>query len=164
MKLADFSVLTLDCYGTLIDWKGGITTALQPLLNQAGVMLGRGEVLETFARHESAQQAETPGLVYSALLARVHRRLAAEFGATPDAAADQRFGASVPDWPAFADSAASLRYLKEHYRLVILSAWIDRRHRDGGWGATMPAPGTSYDFRFTSMADLVRAHQEDLRA
>ena len=31
------------------------------------------------------------------------------------------YGASVGDWPAFEDSAASLQYLKQHYKLVVLS-------------------------------------------
>ena len=30
MRLTDFSALTFDCYGTLIDWESGIVTALQP--------------------------------------------------------------------------------------------------------------------------------------
>lgn len=37
----------------------------------------------------------------------------------------RRFGASVPDWPAFPDSIDALRYLKQHYQLVILSN-VDR--------------------------------------
>jgi 2-haloacid dehalogenase len=39
--------------------------------------------------------------------------------------AHQRFGQSVPAWPAFADSAAALHYLKKYYTLVILSN-VDR--------------------------------------
>ncbi|TIO94936.1 MAG: haloacid dehalogenase, partial [Mesorhizobium sp.] len=31
------------------------------------------------------------------------------------------YGESVKDWPAFADSAEALRYLKQHYKLIILS-------------------------------------------
>jgi 2-haloalkanoic acid dehalogenase type II len=31
------------------------------------------------------------------------------------------FGKSVPDWPAFADTEASLQYLQRYYKLVILS-------------------------------------------
>jgi 2-haloacid dehalogenase len=44
------------------------------------------------------------------------------------------------------------------------SAWIYRRHADTGFGATMN-PGTmpKYDFRFDSMAAMVKAHQEELR-
>ena len=35
------------------------------------------------------------------------------------------FGGSVKDWPAFPDSAEALAYLKQHYKLVILSN-VDR--------------------------------------
>ena len=50
MKLTDYDVLTLDCYGTLIDWEKGIFAALEPWLHRQGVTAGAGEVLETFAR------------------------------------------------------------------------------------------------------------------
>lgn len=69
MRLGDFSVLSFDCYGTLIDWESGIWAALQPLLAKAAGMPPREATLAAFARHESAQQAETPGLRYSDLLA-----------------------------------------------------------------------------------------------
>jgi 2-haloalkanoic acid dehalogenase type II len=239
MRLTDFTVLTFDCYGTLIDWESGIHTALQPLLQLAGKNLSRDAALEIFGRHEAGQQASTPGMIYSDLLAEVHRRLAKEFGATLPDAAHRRFGASVPDWPAFADSAPSLQYLKKFYQLVILSnvdnasfagsnkclavefdaiytaedigsykpdpanfrymldrlqqrgvakgailhtaqslfhdhgparriglasAWIDRRHEQGGWGATLPpSQDSAYDFRFVSLAEMIKAHQEELR-
>lgn len=125
MRLGDFTVLSFDCYGTLIDWESGIWTALQPLLAKTAGGLSRETVLAAFARHESAQQAETPGLLYAELLARVHRRLAADWGASPDEGAAQAFGASVGDWPAFADSAQALAYLQQFYELVILSN-VDR--------------------------------------
>ena len=62
---------------------------------------------------------------YPELLAEVHRGLAERFGIAPDAEAAAAFGASVGDWPAFADSAEALAYLKQHYQLVILSN-VDR--------------------------------------
>ncbi len=44
------------------------------------------------------------------------------------------------------------------------SAWIDRRHQLEGWGATVPPVGTpKYDFRFASMADMVKAHRAELQ-
>jgi len=238
MRLTDFRVLTFDCYGTLIDWESGLYAALQPLLTKGGIALPRDEVLQRFAERESAQEAATPGMIYSDLLAEVHRQLAADWGVAMTEAAHRRFGESVPDWPEFPDSAPSLQYLKQHYKLVILSnvdrksfaasnrrlavdfyaiytaqdvgsykpdpanfrymldhlaalgfgketilhtaqslfhdhspakrmglasAWIDRRHEQAGWGATkQPADGAAYDFRFTSLADLVRAHQAEL--
>jgi len=134
MKLSDFRVLTFDCYGTLIDWESGIVAALQPLLLKAkqagGQALSRDAVLETFARHESAQEEATPAMVYSELLAVVHRRLAQAWDVAMEEAEHARFGASVPDWPAFADSASALVRLKRHYQLVILSN-VDRASFSG---------------------------------
>jgi 2-haloacid dehalogenase len=46
----------------------------------------------------------------------------------------------------------------------IASCWIYRRHADEGFGATMnPGDMPKYDYRFTSMADLAKAHQACLR-
>ena len=59
-RLSDFSVLTFDCYGTLIDWEVGIWDALQPLIAAGGVAHSREDAMLAFAKHESGQQAETP--------------------------------------------------------------------------------------------------------
>ena len=121
MKLSDFEVLTFDCYGTLIDWESGMVEALSPLAEKAGGALGRNDILEAHARHESAQQRQTPGMAYRDLLAVVHKRLAEEWGvpvAWDDCVA---YGRSVERWPAFPDSVAALGYLKRHFKLVILS-------------------------------------------
>jgi FMN phosphatase YigB (HAD superfamily) len=76
MKLSDFKLLTFDTYGTLIDWESGIYNALEPLLDKVPIKLGRDEVLELFAEFEMQQQAATPSLVYSSLLAEVARSIA----------------------------------------------------------------------------------------
>jgi 2-haloacid dehalogenase len=125
MRLSDYSVLTFDCYGTLIDWETGIGEALSPWLERAGVRLERDQVLEAFAELESAQQAATPALRYPDLLSEVHRGLAGRLGIAADAEAAAAFGASVGNWPPFADTAAALAYLKQHFKLVILSN-VDR--------------------------------------
>ena len=47
----------------------------------------------------------------------------------------------------------------------LASCWIYRRHDKKGFGATMnPGDLPDVNFRFNSMADLVKAHQEELRA
>ena len=125
MKLGDFKVLTFDCYGTLIDWEAGICAALMPLASKTSGALSREQLLNTFAKHESAQQALTPAMPYSQLLSVVYQRLAAEWGLGASRQEAAAFGASVADWPEFADSVSALRYLKGHYRLVILSN-VDR--------------------------------------
>ena len=130
MKLSDFRALTFDCYGTLIDWETGILAGLQPLAARAGGKLPDDAILEAFARHEAAQEAETPDMLYSKLLSVVHARIAKEWGVAITAEEDARFGASVPDWPAFPDSAEALGYLKQHFKLGILSN-VDRESFKG---------------------------------
>jgi 2-haloacid dehalogenase len=144
VKLTHFGVLTFDCYGTLIDWEAGISAALQPLLGRAAG-IAPGVALERFAHHESAQEAQTPGMRYPDLLAEVHRRLAREWGVTMAEDEHRRFGASVPDWPAFPDSAAALQALKRHFRLVILSN-VDR----AGFAASSRRLGVAFDAIFTA--------------
>jgi 2-haloacid dehalogenase len=126
MKLTDFKVLTFDCYGTLIDWESGIFKALAPLVNRAQKAgLGRNKLLEIYAVEEAAQEVETPAMPYNQLLGVVYKRLAKLWGVEVTNEEANIFGASVPDWPAFADSASSLQYLKKFYKLVILSN-VDR--------------------------------------
>jgi 2-haloacid dehalogenase len=125
MQLSDFKVITFDCYGTLIDWESGIFSALQPLLSRANRATSRDPALESFARHEAAQEEETPAMPYSQLLATVYQRLAKEWGVAVSNEEANIFGASVPDWPEFADTVESLRYLQQHFKLAILSN-VDR--------------------------------------
>jgi len=121
MNLKDFKVLTFDCYGTLIDWESGMVNALAPLTDQVGGKLTRNQILEAHARHESNQQRQTPSKRYRDILAIVYRRLAEEWGFRVDWDECVRYGNSIKDWPAFPDTADALRYLKDHYKLVILS-------------------------------------------
>ena len=121
MKLTDFKMLTYDTYGTLIDWESGIYNALEPLLDKLPIRLNRDEVLELFAEFEMAQQAQTPTLVYSELLAEVARSMAQKWQIkiSDDEAAE--FGRSVKHWPAFEDSAESLKYLRRHYLMATVT-------------------------------------------
>jgi 2-haloalkanoic acid dehalogenase type II len=125
MRLTDFDVLTFDCYGTLIDWESGILAALAPWRKRAGVTLGDEALLTLFSEVESRIEAERPTLLYSDLLTATLLEMRGRSGhaATPAEAA--AFGQSVKDWPAFPDSAEALSYLKQHYKLAILSN-VDR--------------------------------------
>src|SRR5712691_2285320 len=63
--------------------------------------------------------------ILAEILAEVHRRLADKWGIKAGAGEATEFGQSVGRWPAFADSATSLQYLKRYYKLVIISN-VDR--------------------------------------
>lgn len=120
-KLSTFKALTFDCYGTLIDWESGMIAALEPLTSRVPRDLTRNQILEAHARHESAQQAQTPWKLYPEILSIVYKRLAEEWSVPAAWEECQTYGQSVKHWPAFADSAESLHYLKQHYKLVIIS-------------------------------------------
>lgn len=121
MKLTDFKTLTFDCYGTLIDWESGMVAGVEPLTSRVPRELTRDEILEAHARHESGQQAQTPWKLYPEILSLVYKRLAEEWGIPATWDECQRYGQSVKNWPAFADVVPALGYLKQHYKLVILS-------------------------------------------
>ena len=121
MNLTDFNVLTFDCYGTLIDWESGMIAGLEPLTSQLENPLSRDDILQAHAYHESTQQAWTPTMRYSDLLAIVYKRLSEQWGIITTSAECQAYGNSVKNWPAFPDSVKALTYLKQHYKLAILS-------------------------------------------
>ena len=125
MKLTDFDALTFDCYGTLIDWESGIASALRAWAGGRGIAADDNELLEAFSRHENRIEAEHPATLYPEVLERTLRDVAADYGISASAEEAKIFGASVAHWPAFPDSAAALAYLKNHYKLVIVSN-IDR--------------------------------------
>lgn len=151
---AAFSMLTFDCYGTLIDWETGIWRALQPLLRANEKAPGdadendkhaRARFLAAFARHESAVQNESPAMRYSDVLAQTHARIAAENGFAETDEMREEFGSSTGGWPAFADSAEALQILRRRFKLGILS----NVHR-AGFAASAQKLGVDFDEIFTA--------------
>lgn len=154
MHLSDYKALSFDCYGTLIDWESGILEALRPLRERSGV--DSGELLEAHGEIEHATEVEHPDLVYSQLLEKVHAGLCRRFGVAEDVEEAAKFGASVGDWPAFPDSREALGYLKQHFKLVILSN-VDRL----SFAGSNRRLGVEFDYIFT--AQDIGSYKPDLR-
>lgn len=145
-RLTDFRVLTFDCYGTLIDWEAGIWDAFQPLITANGRDdINRERVLEAFAGCESRQETDAPGMIYPEVLTRVHAAVAQRFDMNSSHSLDLEFGNSLPQWPAFSDTADALSDLKKHFKLVILS----NVHRDG-FAASNRKLGVEFDAVYTA--------------
>lgn len=121
MKLTDFKALTFDVYGTLIDWETGMIEGLQPLLARLKNKPCANEILQAHAYHESTQQLQTPGYRYQDLLPIVYRRLAEQWSVHCSWQECLDYGQTVKDWPAFPDSAEALNFLKQRFKLVVLS-------------------------------------------
>ncbi|MBX3002199.1 MAG: haloacid dehalogenase type II [Caldilineaceae bacterium] len=120
MNFNQFTHLTFDCYGTLIDWERGILAALTPLIEGRGLPVDPAQILRLYAKYEAAEEAG-PYKRYGDVLRGVMDGIAAEFGFTPSEDERNALAESVGNWPAFPDSAEALAALKTRHKLVILS-------------------------------------------
>jgi 2-haloacid dehalogenase len=94
---------TFDCYGTLIDWNGGLRRAL-----------GSDELLERYHELEPHVQAEDPGRSYSDVMTEVSRRLGVDD--------EDALPRSLPTWEPFPEVAAALAETRlRGWKLAILS-------------------------------------------
>jgi putative hydrolase of the HAD superfamily len=152
LDLTAFRALSFDCYGTLIDWEAGIAAVLAPWAREQGLELGGEELLLAYADNEAAVERETPTALYPQVLATAFRRTGDGLGSPVSDAWARRLGGSVPDWPAFPDSADALARLARHYRLIILS----NVHREGFAGSNRRLHG---DFAAVITAEDVGAYK-----
>jgi 2-haloacid dehalogenase len=115
-----FDALTFDTYGTLIDWERGILNALQVVLSRDDVGASEDELLALYAKHEAELEAGAYR-TYREVLAGSVRGLCADLGVEPSDQSVADFAGSVPEWPAFSDTAAALRRLATRFRLGVLT-------------------------------------------
>lgn len=127
LDLTKFRALSFDCYGTLIDWEVGIANVLVPWAREEQLDLSDEELLLAYSDNEAAAQNNTPAALYPDILADAFRGTGAILGRPVSDEWARRLGDSVPDWPAFADSADALARLAGHYQLIIVS----NVHREG---------------------------------
>lgn len=108
---------SFDCYGTLVDWNGGIGSELARLWPaEVGAHL-----LERY--HEIEPRVELNGaLPYRQVLAESLRLLAESEGLELDPAEEQALRDSLPRWPVFPEVPGELGELRERgWRIAILS-------------------------------------------
>jgi 2-haloacid dehalogenase len=94
---------TFDCYGTLIDWNGGLRGAF-----------GSDELLEQYHELEPQVQADDPASSYRGVMTEVARRLGV---ADPELVAS-----SLPSWEPFPEVRAALEEARSRgWKLALLS-------------------------------------------
>lgn len=164
MSLKDYTLLTLDVYGTLVDWESGILAALSPslknnTLNPTGIPT-KHEILETYHTLENEQQSKTPSMLYCDVLSKIHAPLCEKLNlAIPSEKESREFGESVKCWPAFSDTVDALKRLKGRgYRLVVLSN-VDRE----SFAKTNKGSLDGFEFDLVITAQDVGAYKPDLR-
>ena len=128
---------TFDCYGTLIDWNGGIGRELERLFGTARA----GELLRVYHELEPRVQREQPTRSYRDVLTITLARLAAQEGLELDSAEEDALARSMPTWQPFPDTRAALDDARARgWSLAILSN-TDRDYID----ASLELIGVSFD-------------------
>ena len=103
---------SFDCYGTLIDWNGGIGRELERLFGAAR----GGELLHTYHDLEPQIQREDPSRSYRDVMAVALARLGAPAGE------QDALGRSLPEWDPFPEVPAALEEARDRgWRLAVLS-------------------------------------------
>src|SRR5581483_4621288 len=110
--MSDERWATFDCYGTLIDWNGGIRGVLARLFGEARA----DELLARYHELEPALQSAEPTATYREVMARALEALGAP--------AEERdaLGRALPSWRVFPEVPAALREARARgWCLCILS-------------------------------------------
>ena len=128
---------TFDCYGTLVDWNGGIHGELEKLF---GVELADG-LLARYHELEPRIQSDNPGMSYREVLTIALESLAAEAGLTLPEGETSALARSLPEWPVFEDVHDGLTEARDRgWKLAVLSN-TDRDLLD----TSMDAMGVHFD-------------------
>src|SRR6476620_7840571 len=110
--------VTFDCYGTLIDWDGGIRRELARLFGKDRAH----RLLKRYHELEPQIQVDDPAATYRDVMARALERLAEEQSVDLAPAEADAFGESLPGWAPFPEVPGALEKAQARgFRLVILS-------------------------------------------
>ena len=120
MDFSRFTTISIDCYGTLIDWESGILPVLRAVLANHGQRLPDAAILELYGEFE-AEAESGPYQSYRAVLQSVVRTLADRLRFAASAAEIRSLHESVAAWQPFPDTVPALRALQKRYQLVVIS-------------------------------------------
>lgn len=120
LDFTQFTVISFDCYGTLIDWETGIFSALRPILAAHQKKLSDAQLLALYSELESEAE-EREYRPYREVLKSVVQGYGRRLEFKPSEAEIESLPVSLANWKPFPDTVAALRKLKERYQLTIIS-------------------------------------------
>jgi len=148
LDLSRFSVLSFDCYGTMIDWEAGIFSALRPILGAHNKRVNDVTLLKIYSELElEAEQKEY--VSYREVLQAVVRGFGERLGFDPSEEEVCSLPKSLAAWQPFPDTVGALRELKTRYQLAVISN-ID----DELFAGTAPKLGVKFDHVITAQQAL----------
>ena len=145
--------MTFDCYGTLIDWEGGVYDAFQKEADRDGFTIDRNTLVPRFIEVQREIQGGSYEL-YAEVLRRTAVRVAGELDWDLEPSRANFLPHSVPAWPAFRETNAQLERLAKKYEIGVLSNIDDKL-----LGATRRHLRVDFDLVVT--AQQVRSYKPD---
>ena len=121
MDFSHFEWVSFDCYGTLVDWETGISSAVARVMAAHEVRRSRAEILALFAESEPKVQTSPGFMEYRRVLRGVMKLIADGTGVELAESDLTCLADSLPDWPVFPDVADALHTLKRQFKLAIVS-------------------------------------------
>lgn len=113
--------ISFDCYGTLIDWEGGIKEAIKKLTEKNGFNLKLDGISDRYIKIELEVEAGQYRKYHEVLQLSAKRPLKAEGFDISDRDA-REFADSIYSWPPFPETKEALSKVKDKgYKLIILS-------------------------------------------
>jgi 2-haloalkanoic acid dehalogenase type II len=116
----DFDIITFDCYGTLIDWEGGMIRAFQSEAETDGRSLDPRRIVEAYMAEEPVVES-ADYQPYREVLAQTALRVASRLGWPLEPERAGFLARTLPEWQPFPDTNAALERLASRLRLGLLS-------------------------------------------
>jgi 2-haloacid dehalogenase len=145
--------VSMEVYGTLIDWETGIYRAFQAEAEKDGFTIDRDELIALFIQIQREITAGSYEL-YAEVLRRTAVCCAAELGWELEPVRSSFLPNSIPSWPPFRDTNALLDRLKKKYQIGLISNIDDKL-----LGATRRHFRSDFDLVVT--AQQVRSYKPD---
>jgi 2-haloacid dehalogenase len=145
--------VSLEVYGTLIDWETGVYRAFQQEASKDGFTIERDELIPLFMEVQREIMAGSYEL-YAEVLRRTAVRCAAEMGWELEPVRSSFLPNSIPSWPPFRDTNALLDRLRKKYQIGLISNIDDKL-----LGATRRHFRSDFDLVVT--AQQVRSYKPD---
>jgi 2-haloacid dehalogenase len=114
------SVISFDCYGTLVDWEAGISSFLTEILEQKRVVADVAEVLKA---REDIEFELIQGAYrgYREILSLSLKEALYRFSIPYKDRDGEQLAESVPNWPVFKETRPALEKLAQKSKLAIIS-------------------------------------------
>ena len=145
--------VSLEVYGTLIDWETGIYEAFQREAEKDGFTIDRDQLIPLFMETQQEIMSGSYEL-YAEVQRRTAVRVAEQLGWELEPVRSSFLPNSIPSWPPFRDTNALLERLKKKFQIGLISNIDDKL-----LGATRRHFRVDFDLVVT--AQQVRSYKPD---